>query len=162
MIDPILASVFARAFKSITDEMSISLQRTTRSPILCEAKDFVTGLYDAEGAIALRLFAAPGPPDDAWWRAAIEHAVQAEQLAVESLRCRRVVGQQVAPDDLARKAFAGWRLGDRRQIDAQRSAGRDEQRAERQEGSAYFTYERHGRSLLGLNLGTSRYRSEEP
>jgi N-methylhydantoinase B len=49
MIDPILASVFARAFRSITDEMSISLQRTTRSPILCEAKDFVTGLYDAEG-----------------------------------------------------------------------------------------------------------------
>jgi N-methylhydantoinase B len=49
MIDPILASVFARAFKSVTDEMSISLQRTTRSPILCEAKDFVTGLYDAEG-----------------------------------------------------------------------------------------------------------------
>jgi len=47
MIDPILASVFARAFKSVTDEMSISLQRTTRSPILCEAKDFVTGLYDA-------------------------------------------------------------------------------------------------------------------
>ena len=49
MIDPILTSVFARAFKSITDEMSISLQRTTRSPILCEAKDFVTGLYDADG-----------------------------------------------------------------------------------------------------------------
>ncbi len=49
MVDPILVSVFARAFKSITDEMSISLQRTTRSPILCEAKDFVTGLYDADG-----------------------------------------------------------------------------------------------------------------
>ena len=48
-IDPILLSVFARIFKSITDEMSISLQKTTRSPILCEAKDFVTGLYDAEG-----------------------------------------------------------------------------------------------------------------
>ena len=48
-IDPILLSVFARAFKSITDEMSISLQKTTRSPILCEAKDFVTGLYDADG-----------------------------------------------------------------------------------------------------------------
>jgi N-methylhydantoinase B len=47
--DPILLSVFARAFKSITDEMSISLQKTTRSPILCEAKDFVTGLYDADG-----------------------------------------------------------------------------------------------------------------
>lgn len=48
-VDPILLSVFARAFKSLTDEMSISLQQTTRSPILCEAKDFVTGLYDGAG-----------------------------------------------------------------------------------------------------------------
>jgi N-methylhydantoinase B len=48
-VDLILVSVFARAFKSLTDEMSISLQKTTRSPILCEAKDFVTGVYDARG-----------------------------------------------------------------------------------------------------------------
>jgi len=48
-IDPILLSVYARTFKSITDEMSISMQMTTRSPILCEAKDYVTGLYDGEG-----------------------------------------------------------------------------------------------------------------
>ncbi|HEX8012048.1 MAG TPA: hydantoinase B/oxoprolinase family protein [Casimicrobiaceae bacterium] len=48
-VDPILTSVYARTFKSITDEMSISMQQTTRSPILCEAKDFVTGLYDAKG-----------------------------------------------------------------------------------------------------------------
>jgi N-methylhydantoinase B len=48
-IDPILLSVFARSFKSITDEMSISLEQTARSPILCEAKDFVTGLYDGAG-----------------------------------------------------------------------------------------------------------------
>ncbi len=48
-IDKILASVFARRFKSITEEMSIALTKTTRSPILCEAKDFVTGLYDAQG-----------------------------------------------------------------------------------------------------------------
>jgi len=48
-IDPILLSVFARAFKSLTNEMSIALQKTTRSPILCEAKDFVTGVYDARG-----------------------------------------------------------------------------------------------------------------
>ena len=48
-IDPILLSVYARTFKSITDEMSISMEQTTRSPILCEAKDFVTGLYDADG-----------------------------------------------------------------------------------------------------------------
>ena len=49
MIDKILASVFQRRFKSITEEMSIALTKTTRSPILCEAKDFVTGLYDARG-----------------------------------------------------------------------------------------------------------------
>ena len=48
-IDKILLSIFQRNFKSITDEMSISLTKTTRSPILCEAKDFVTGLYDAKG-----------------------------------------------------------------------------------------------------------------
>ncbi len=48
-VDPILLSVYARTFKSITDEMSLSVQMTTRSPILCEAKDFVTGLYDARG-----------------------------------------------------------------------------------------------------------------
>jgi N-methylhydantoinase B len=48
-IDPILLSVLARAFKAITDEMSISIERTARSPILCEAKDFVTGLYDGQG-----------------------------------------------------------------------------------------------------------------
>ena len=33
-IDPILLSVYARTFKSITDEMSISMEQTTRSPIL--------------------------------------------------------------------------------------------------------------------------------
>ncbi len=48
-IDKILVSVFQRRFKSITEEMSIVLTRTTRSPILCEAKDFVTGLYDGKG-----------------------------------------------------------------------------------------------------------------
>lgn len=48
-IDPILLSVYARTFKSITDEMSMSVEKTARSPILCEAKDFVTGLYDGEG-----------------------------------------------------------------------------------------------------------------
>jgi N-methylhydantoinase B len=48
-IDPILLSVYARTFKSITDEMSLSVEKTARSPILCEAKDFVTGLYDGAG-----------------------------------------------------------------------------------------------------------------
>ena len=48
-IDPILVSILGRALKAISDEMSICMEKTTRSPILCEAKDFVTGLYDAEG-----------------------------------------------------------------------------------------------------------------
>ena len=48
-IDKILASVLQRRFKSITEEMGLTLLRTTRSPILNEARDFVTGLYDAEG-----------------------------------------------------------------------------------------------------------------
>lgn len=48
-IDPILASVISRRLKSITEEMGLTLLRTTRSPILNEARDFVTGLYDANG-----------------------------------------------------------------------------------------------------------------
>ncbi|KMY65969.1 hydantoin utilization protein B [Desulfocarbo indianensis] len=48
-IDKVLVSILQRRLKSITEEMSIALARTTRSPILCEAKDFVTGLYDAKG-----------------------------------------------------------------------------------------------------------------
>src|SRR4030043_1280820 len=48
-IDPILASVLQRRFKSITEEMGLTLLRTTRSPILNEARDFVTGLYDSKG-----------------------------------------------------------------------------------------------------------------
>jgi N-methylhydantoinase B len=48
-IDKILASVLQRRLKSITEEMGLTLLRTTRSPILSEARDFVTGLYDAQG-----------------------------------------------------------------------------------------------------------------
>jgi len=48
-IDKILVSILQRRFKSIAEEMSIALAMTTRSPILCEAQDFVTGLYDAKG-----------------------------------------------------------------------------------------------------------------
>jgi N-methylhydantoinase B len=48
-IDPILASVLQRRFKSVTEEMGLTLLRTTRSPILNEARDFVTGIYDRKG-----------------------------------------------------------------------------------------------------------------
>ena len=48
-IDTVLVSILGRALRAITDEMSICMERSSRSPILCEARDFVTGLYDAEG-----------------------------------------------------------------------------------------------------------------
>jgi len=48
-IDKVAVSILARGLKSISDEMSLCMEKTTRSPILCEARDFVTGLYDAEG-----------------------------------------------------------------------------------------------------------------
>ena len=47
--DPVEVSVLQRRLKSITEEMGLALLRTTRSPILNEARDFVTGLYDARG-----------------------------------------------------------------------------------------------------------------
>jgi N-methylhydantoinase B len=48
-VDPVQVAVLQRRLKSITEEMGLTLLRTTRSPILNEARDFVTGLYDAEG-----------------------------------------------------------------------------------------------------------------
>ncbi|MHC4160953.1 MAG: hydantoinase B/oxoprolinase family protein [Planctomycetota bacterium] len=48
-IDKVLVSIIARGLKAISDEMSLCMEKTTRSPILCEARDFVTGLYDADG-----------------------------------------------------------------------------------------------------------------
>ncbi len=48
-IDPILVTVIQRRLKAITEEMGLVMLRTARSPILSEARDFVTGLYDANG-----------------------------------------------------------------------------------------------------------------
>ena len=47
--DRILTSILQCRFKAITQEMGYTLLRTTRSPILNEARDFVTGIYDAKG-----------------------------------------------------------------------------------------------------------------
>lgn len=48
-IDPILVTVIQRRLKAITEEMGLVMLRTARSPILSEARDFVTGLYDVHG-----------------------------------------------------------------------------------------------------------------
>lgn len=47
--DKVLTSILQCRFKAITEEMGYTLLRTTRSPILNEARDFVTGIYDADG-----------------------------------------------------------------------------------------------------------------
>lgn len=47
--DQVLTSILQCRFKAITEEMGYTLLRTTRSPILNEARDFVTGIYDAKG-----------------------------------------------------------------------------------------------------------------
>ena len=84
-IDPILLSVYARTFKSITDEMSISMQQTTRSPILCEAKDFVTGLYDADGRMLEQTENLP---------------ILAFSLAPVCKHIRRYFGDEIDPGDV--------------------------------------------------------------
>ncbi len=50
-VDAVLAAILERRLRAITQEMGLTLLRTTRSPILNEARDFVTGLYDARGRI---------------------------------------------------------------------------------------------------------------
>ena len=47
--DNVLTSILQCRLKAITEEMGYTLLRTGRSPILNEARDFVTGLYDAQG-----------------------------------------------------------------------------------------------------------------
>jgi N-methylhydantoinase B len=48
-LDPILRSVLANRFDSICSEMGETMMRTSRSPIFSEARDFVTGIFDAKG-----------------------------------------------------------------------------------------------------------------
>jgi N-methylhydantoinase B len=47
--DKVMTSILQCRLKAITEEMGYTLLRTSRSPILNEARDFVTGLYDARG-----------------------------------------------------------------------------------------------------------------
>lgn len=49
VIDPISISVFQRRLRTVTEEMALTLLRTTRSPILREGRDCATGLYDRDG-----------------------------------------------------------------------------------------------------------------
>jgi N-methylhydantoinase B len=48
-VDAISISVFQRRLRTVTEEMALTLLRTTRSPILREGRDCATGLYDRNG-----------------------------------------------------------------------------------------------------------------
>lgn len=48
-LDPILRSVLANRFESVCSEMGETMMRTSHSPIFSEARDFVTGIFDAKG-----------------------------------------------------------------------------------------------------------------
>lgn len=48
-LDPITLSVLANRFESVCSEMGETMLRTSHSPIFSEARDFVTGVFDANG-----------------------------------------------------------------------------------------------------------------
>lgn len=48
-LDPILRSVLANRFEGVCSEMGETMMRTSHSPIFSEARDFVTGIFDAKG-----------------------------------------------------------------------------------------------------------------
>jgi len=58
-VDPILAAVLGKRMRSITNEMAIGIERSSRSPIFSEAKDFVTGLFDAKGRMLEQIECIP-------------------------------------------------------------------------------------------------------
>lgn len=48
-LDPITLSVLVNRFESVCSEMGETMLRTSHSPIFSEARDFVTGIFDAQG-----------------------------------------------------------------------------------------------------------------
>jgi len=50
-IDPISGAIIQRLVTNAAREMGLSLMRSTRSPVLFEARDFCTGIFDAVGRV---------------------------------------------------------------------------------------------------------------
>ena len=50
-MDRFTIDVLREAFSAVTDEMFVSLQRTSQSPVIYEVLDFAVGLTDAEGEL---------------------------------------------------------------------------------------------------------------
>ena len=59
-VDPILVSIIPKRLDAIAEEMAQTLMMTSRSGIFAEARDFVTGLLDAEGRLLAQSRYFPG------------------------------------------------------------------------------------------------------
>lgn len=59
-IDPILLSIIPNRLEAIAEEMAQTLMMTSRSGIFAEARDFVTGICDAEGRLIAQSRYFPG------------------------------------------------------------------------------------------------------
>jgi N-methylhydantoinase B len=49
--DPVLTSVIANRLKAIGERMGLVVERSARSPLLVEGRDFSLGIYDADGVL---------------------------------------------------------------------------------------------------------------
>jgi N-methylhydantoinase B len=59
-VDPILVSIITNRLDGIAEEMAQTLMMTSRSGIFAEARDFVTGLLDADGRLLAQSRYFPG------------------------------------------------------------------------------------------------------
>lgn len=59
-IDPVLMSIIPNRLEAIAEEMAQTLMMTSRSGIFAEARDFVTGICDAEGRLLAQSRYFPG------------------------------------------------------------------------------------------------------
>jgi N-methylhydantoinase B len=50
-LDPVLVSVIASRLKAIGERMGVVVERSARSPLLVEGRDFSLGIYDADGLL---------------------------------------------------------------------------------------------------------------
>ena len=59
-IDPVLVSIISNRLEGIAEEMAQTLMMTSRSGIFAEARDFVTGIMDADGRLLAQSRYFPG------------------------------------------------------------------------------------------------------
>src|ERR1700742_4738558 len=57
--DPFEFELFRNALLSVADEMALTVQRTTYSPVLRDNLDYSTGFFDARGRMIAQGFSLP-------------------------------------------------------------------------------------------------------